>query len=259
MKVIAIDDEISSLQIFLKEIVAIDNLECKFFKDDPQNILEYVKNNDVCSAFIDINMPKINGIELAKKLISIVDDIKIVFVTGISLTKSDLPPSIQNKVLGFIYKPYSYNEVKYYVDLLSDNYTTMEIKMFGGFDCFVNKEIVRFSSAKSKELFALLITYNGRALEMNDAISQLWPDAPLDNAKKLYRDAVWRLRKALNEYNFNCVIFSRAQLLLNKARLRCDYWDYLATGKGNYNGYFCKSYDWSIDYLAELDDIKNKH
>ena len=257
MKVIAIDDEISSLQMFLKEIVTIDNLECKFFRDDPKSILDYVKNNDVCATFIDINMPNINGVELAKKIVEISKDTKIVFVTGINTTNDDLPILLQRKVLGFIYKPYSFNDVKYYVDLLNDKYMLMEIRMFNNFDCFLDGKVVKFSSAKSKELFALLVTYNGKTLEMGDAISQMWPETPIENAKKLYRDAVWRLRKTLSDYNFNCVTFSRAQLSLNNGRIKCDYWDYLKTGVGDYNGNFCKSYDWAIDYLAELDQIKN--
>ena len=258
MKVIAVDDEISSLQIFLKEIVSLDNLECKFFKDDSKQILDYVKQNDVSASFIDINMPGINGIELAKKLIEIHEDMQIVFVTGINIAEKDLPSSLRNNVLGFIYKPYSFLDVKRYVDWISNSYSCMEVKMFNSFDCFIEGKAVRFSSAKSKELFALAIAYNGKTLEMNDAISQLWPDTPIDNAKRLYRDAVWRLRKTLSEYNFNCVDFSRAQLKVNKNRIRCDYWDFIKTGEGNYNGSFCKSYDWSFDYQIELDIIAER-
>ena len=255
MKVIAVDDEISSLQIFLKEIVSLDELECKFFKDDQRQILDYVKHNDVTASFIDINMPGINGLELAKKLIDIHSEMKIVFVTGVNLGENDLPMEIKPNVLGFIYKPYSFLDVKRYVDLISNSYSCMEVRMFNSFDCFISGKLVRFSSAKSKELFALLLAYNGKTLEMNDAISQLWPDTPLDNAKRLYRDAVWRLRKTLNEYNFSCVDFSRARLRVNKSRIHCDYWDFVKTGEGNYNGVFCKSYDWSFDYQIELDII----
>ena len=258
MKVIAVDDEISSLQIFLKEIVSLDELECKFFKDDEKRILDYVRHNDVTASFIDINMPGINGLELAKKLIDIHKEMKVVFVTGINLNEKDLPSEMKPNVLGFIYKPYSFTDVKRYVDLISNSYSCMEVKMFNSFDCFIAGKVVRFSCAKSKELFALLLAYNGKTLEMNDAISQLWPDTPLDNAKRLYRDAVWRLRKTLNEYNFNCVDFSRAQLRIIKSRIHCDYWDFLKAGEGNYNGTFCKSYEWSFDYQMELDSIAQR-
>lgn len=257
MNIIAIDDEVSSLQIFLGQIIGIDDLEYKFFKDGVDQILDYVKKNDVAAAFIDVNMPNINGIKLAKKLISLNEGTKIVFVTGINVTKDDLPKEIQNNVLGIIYKPYTSNDVKQYVDIVSNNQTVMKVVMFDTFDCFINDEAVKFSSSKSKKLFALMIAYNGRTLEMSDAISQLWPDVALDKAKKLYRDAVWRLRKTLQDYNFPCVDFSRAAMKIIKNNIHCDYWQYISSGKGNYNGNFCKSYDWSMDYISELDVIRN--
>ncbi len=258
MNIIAVDDEISSLQIFLSQIISIDNLGYKFFKDDVDQIIKSVDEADVSAAFIDVNMPNINGVDLAGKLISHNPEIKIVFVTGINVTKDDLPDNIKENVLGFIYKPYTFEDVKRYVDIISHNKTTMQVKMFDTFDCFINGKTMSFSSSKSKELFALIIAYNGKTLEMNDAISQLWPDIPLDNAKRLYRDAVWRLRKTLQDYKFPCVDFSRAQSKIIKDNIKCDYWSYLKNGKENYKGNFCKSYDWSIDYVAELDEIKDK-
>lgn len=47
----------------------------------------------------------------------------------------------------------------------------------------LNDRIVRFSSNKSMELFALLLVYKGKNLSMSDAITQLWPDYDLDKAK----------------------------------------------------------------------------
>ncbi len=130
--------------------------------------------------------------------------------------------------------------------------------MFGTFECFIYHQIVLFSSTKSKELFALLLTYHGKSLSMSDAISQLWPDKDIEKSKILYRDAVWRLRRALKDISFNCVTFSKALLILNTKNISCDYWDYLANKNNDYNGEFLKSYDWSIIYQDNLDEIKER-
>ena len=256
MNIIIVDDEISSLQTFLTEIIDIKDIEYKFFYDNKDNIISYVKDNKIKSAFLDINMPNINGIDLACELIKIDPNFKIVFVTGLNTTKNDLPSEIVNNVLGFIYKPYDYNDIKYYLNLINNNTIILEAKMFNSFDCFINNDVINFSSAKSKELFALLLVYNGKILQMNDAISQLWPDKDIEKSKKLYRDAVWRLRKTLEEYNFSCITFHRGALILDKKNIKCDYWDYLQSKIDNYNGLFCKSYDWALDYSTELDEIK---
>lgn len=135
----------------------------------------------------------------------------------------------------------------------------MTVKTFGAFDCFLDGRLVKFSSSKSKELFALLIAYRGKALTMTDAISQLWPDSDTDKSKILYRDAVWRLRKTLAELHFECVCFKRACLMLDPSNIVCDYWGYINGENNDYNGEFMKSFDWSTPYLMHLDRISKFH
>ena len=140
---------------------------------------------------------------------------------------------------------------------IADRTRQMTVKTFGSFDCFIDSRVVRFSSSKSKELFALIVAYNGKTLTMNDAISQIWPDTDVEKSKKLYRDAVWRLRKTLSELNFDCVDFRRACLILNKSNICCDFWDYIARKNKDYSGEFMKNYDWSISYLPYLDSLNS--
>ena len=90
---------------------------------------------------------------------------------------------------------------------------------------------------------------------MTDAISQLWPDHELEKAKKLYRDAVWRLRKTLRDVGFNCVTFGRANLTLIKDNIRCDMWDYVEGDRLLYNGEYLKNYEWSLIYQTVLDAL----
>jgi two-component SAPR family response regulator len=255
MKIIVVDDEMSALHVFLTELIGKDGIEYKFFKDNENEILSYLVANKIDAAFLDIGMPNINGITLAEKLIKKNAGIKIVFTTGLTVDKDDLPQIVKANTLGFVYKPYDNNILTKYLSQIANQTPIMTVKMFGSFDCFIGDKIVNFSSNKSKELFALLLTYDGKGLTMNDAISQLWADHDLERAKKLYRDAVWRLRKTLEEINFNCVNFGRAQLAVVKDNISCDYWDYLKNGKGNYNGEFLKTYEWSIPIQSTLDTM----
>ncbi len=254
MKIIIVDDEITSLQVFLTEIINNNDIDYKFFKDNANEIIEYVKENDINCAFLDINMPNINGIELAGKLITINPKIKIVFVTGLSIEMKDLNQNLLDNVLGFIYKPYTYKDLDLYISMIASTKQKLICKMFNNFDCFLNGKLINFSSSKSKELFALLLTYNGKSLEMNDAISQLWPDKDLSKSKILYRDAVWRLRHTMSENNLDCITFKRAELVLNKENIECDYWDYLNNKNiKDIKGIFCKSYNWASEYLSEAE------
>lgn len=253
MKIIIVDDEMSALHTFLSDVIGKTDTEYRFFNDNERDITEYVSKNDVSAAFLDISMPNISGVDLAKKLLSLNPELRIVFITGLSITTDDLDETIRKHTAGILYKPYDADELRRLISTLERGVQKLTVRMFGSFDCFVGNSPVRFSSQKSKELFALLLAYNGKSLTMPDAISQLWPDIDTAKSKVLYRDAVWRLRKALGEINFNCVEFRRACLFLNKENIECDFWDFLNGNKTGYAGEFCKNYDWSIYYLPILD------
>ena len=258
MKIVVVDDEMYALQSFLNEIIDCD-VEYKFFKDDENAVLDYVTKNTVDAVFSDIGMPSINGLVLAEKLIDLRPDIAIVFITGMPITMSDLDEKVKANTLGFLYKPYNADKLAEFLNIIKKRTPTLSVKMFDGFDCFVDNKLVMFSSAKSKELFALLLTYNGKSLTMTDAINHLWENSELEKAKILYRNAVFRLRKTLNDIGVDCVGFERAMLTLDKTHIQCDYWDFLQSAEGAYRGEFCKCYDWSVEYLYELDRIAGKN
>ncbi len=253
MKLIVVDDEILSLHLFLDQIINNDNVEYKFFKDDLNLILNYVKNNDVDGAFLDIKMPNISGEDLAQELIKISPDIRICFITGLNITIDDLPEKIRKNVVGLIYKPVSLMELEAHINLIKNQTSVMVVKTFGSFDCFYNSRLVKFSSSKSKELLALLVVHRGKSLTMEQVITFLWPDKQIDKAKILYRDAVWRLRQTLQEIDFNCVNFSRASLSLNTKNIKCDYYDLLDKKSKHFPGEFLISYEWSIPFENELE------
>lgn len=260
MKIIVVDDEINSLHLFLDQIIANDDVEYKFFKDDPSLVLSYVKNNSVDGAFLDINMPNISGIELAKKILDISKKIKICFITGLNVTVDNLDESIKNNVLGIIYKPVSVLKLEHFISLMRNESSLIEVKTFGTFDCFVNGRLVKFTSSKAKELFALLVVNRGKSITMEQVITYLWPDKQIDKAKILYRDAVWRLRNTLQENSIDCVEFSRASLALKNKNIRCDYYDLLDGKDVYYPGEFLLSYEWSLPYESEIDYlIENKN
>ena len=88
MNVVVVDDEASALATFLVTVVNDTRIDYKFFQKDPREAIIYTKNNPVDAAFLDINMPVMNGVDLAEELIKAKPAIKIVFITGYSYEKS---------------------------------------------------------------------------------------------------------------------------------------------------------------------------
>lgn len=251
MRIIAVDDEMESLSNFLIQIINDKRVEYKFFLKNPLDCVSYCQNNPVDAAFLDIRMPVINGIDLAEKLIKINQDIKIVFITGFTYDEDEIKDRLGDNLLGFCYKPFDSEKLNFYISkLLADGKREIEFKTFGPFDIFLNGRAIPFKSTKAKELLALLVAYNGSTLTMENAISHLWPDKDLELAKKLYRDAIWRLRKTLKDDGVGDIVdFGKAKTVLRIDGIKCDYWDALKQGKEiDTNSFMCE-YDWASEFL----------
>jgi two-component system LytT family response regulator len=258
MKIIVVDDEIASLSLFLSHVINNDAIEYKFFKDHPKKAIDYVKENKVDGAFLDINMPEMDGIALGHELVKANPSIKIVFITGYAYDRQILMKDFGANLLGFAYKPYNGDDLNRFISAIFCNSTkpVLHFRTFGSFDLFVNERPLRFSSSKSKELLALLVAYDGSSVSMDEAICALWPEKNIDLAKRLYRDAVWRLRSVLKEAGLLFLVeFKRAVLVLHEEGCTSDYWNYLHEKKGIYDGKFLTGYDWSLDYQNQLDNL----
>ena len=256
MNIIIVDDEIEALHTFLDELLLESKLSLtyQFFKNDMNAILSYIKKEKVDGAFLDINMNNFTGVELAEKILEISPKTKIVFVTGFNFNLEQVEERIKKNVLGVIEKPVDIIKLERYLYQLANQTKTMKVEVFPTFDCYINNRLIVFSSQKSKELFAYLFVRHGKSVTMEEVITILWPDKPLEKSKILYRDAVWRLRQTLKENEFECVTFSRALLVLDSTNIMSEYYD-IITGKKKYKGQaFLISYEWSIYFESALKD-----
>ena len=82
MRIMAVDDEVFALEDFedtCRELGIQDEI-VKF--NNPLDALSYVAKNKVDIAFLDIEMPVIKGIELAKRIKALSQNTRIIFTTG---------------------------------------------------------------------------------------------------------------------------------------------------------------------------------
>ena len=82
MKIICVDDDsifLGSIVKMCEELPQID--EVRGFLD-PGSAMKWTENNSADIALLDINMPKMNGLQLAAHIRSVCPDISVIFVTG---------------------------------------------------------------------------------------------------------------------------------------------------------------------------------
>lgn len=262
MKIIAVDDEMSALNDFLYNIVDRPDIQSQMFLNDPQGAIVFAKEHQVDAAFLDILMPKMNGIELAKQLIKVCPKIRIFFITSYTFDEGEVAEQFGKNFSGFCYKPYDrdllgrqLNRLQEMVENRKD--PVVYIKTFDTFDVFVDGTPVVFRSKKSKELLAFVINCHGSYADMDLAANALWPNKDSDVGKISYRDAVWKLRKCLNENGLDTLVtFSRGSIKANLEAAKCDLWD-LLEGKSEVVSIvsYLPGYEWSASYEAEIMDL----
>ena len=258
MKIIVVDDELSALNTFLPNVVDDLNVECKMFMNAPRAALEYVRINKVDVAFLDIKMPEIDGVDLAARMLGLNPELKVVFTSAYARDEKAICERLNGKVVGFCHKPYSAESVRTLLASLKEETCSPKryLRTFDAFDLFVNGVAVDFSSAKSKELLALLTDARGSYVTMDTAIGNLWADRNVELGKRLYRDAVCRLRLTLKENGAEeLVTFERGRAVINTRFASCDMWDFIENG-GIFSGRYMPQYGWSIVTESMLEQMK---
>lgn len=259
MKIIVVDDEISALNTFLPNVIDDMGVECKMFMNAPRSALEYVRINKPDAAFLDIRMPEIDGVDLAERMLDVCPEIKIVFISAYAQDEDGIRERLKGRVAGFCHKPYGSEKLKRLLASLNSDAPQPKIflRTFDAFDLFVNGVAVDFSSAKSKELLALLADAKGSYVTMDTAIGNLWPDKNAELGKRLYRDAVCKLRLKLKELGIQeLVTFERGRAVINTHAASCDMWEFVKNG-GVFSGRYMPQYDWSIVTEATLVQLKS--
>lgn len=208
---ITVDDEFPNhflLKKFLEEKKQMKVLE-QF--SNPLSVLEKAALLQPDVAFIDIEMPEINGLELAERLQHICPSIQIVFVTAFSHYAVD---AFHVNAIDYLLKPIEKSEIKRVLKKLQSNkeqrrivdgalenviVEPCRINTLGCFDVFGphSKMPIQWMTSKVEELFAYLLLNIGRSVGKEELCDVLWPDTEHENGMMNLYSTVYRLRKTL--------------------------------------------------------------
>ena len=136
MIAIAVDDEALMLRALERAISASPDITDVIKFSDCEKALEYVKDNPVNVAFLDINMRGMGGLALATKIIELRPDCKIVFCTGY---EEYAIPAFKLHASGYLMKPISAEDVQGEIDNIKGvlkKTKLLRVKCFGNFEVF---------------------------------------------------------------------------------------------------------------------------
>lgn len=257
MKAIIVDDEVIMLKSFMRLSAGINGLNVVEQFSYPEDALEYVEQHKVDLAMLDVRMPGMSGIELAKKLRELRPEILIVFISAYDEYIRD-----SNLIGGdyYIVKPYKRETIEMMVQkmlLLSQRlHKEIYIQMFGRFMVLRDGNPIPLSG-KAKEILALVASRRGKEVSNEEIYSTLWEGREYSNYHmKVYYNALKRLKDLLEEEKLSNLLISTSRgQMINTALFDCDYYawqDGEMEARDRFEGEFLSEYSWGEYLLANI-------
>ncbi len=249
MKVLLVDDEqlqLIRLESAVKKVLPPETEILSY--SNPVAAIEQNSETKFDVAFLDIEMPKINGMQLAKKLKAINPSVNIVFVTAYSEYALD---AYKIHASGYITKPVNETKIReemeglrHPVEIARKN--KIYVKCFGNFEVFCNGVPLKFQRSKSKEVFAYLIDREGAAINVNELNAVLWEE----DHKSYLRILIADIQATLKEVGAGDVFIKRFnECFIDVSKADCDAYEYKNNNPDAirlYRGEYMIQYPWAL-------------
>jgi two-component system LytT family response regulator len=212
MKVILIDDE-KAMHLIMKRILAkVDDVEIVGSFLNTATAYSYLINHDVDLVFMDISMPKENGLEFATRLRESGSQTKLVFITShkeYALSAFDVyafdyivKPVNQERLHNTVLRALAdMRSVSLLPAKLAPVFDVVKFNCLGGIDIHSTQGVrVKWKSSKSAELFGYLLLHKGRLVSRARLIEDMFDGMPQKNAELYLNTTVYQLRKVLESF-----------------------------------------------------------
>ena len=252
MKIICVDDEPLALQYALAQCRLIPEVEQADGFTSGKQALEWLAGHEADIALLDIDMPGMDGIELAIRIRQLKPETAVIFLTAYSQYAVQ---AFSLHASGYLLKPVDREKLAaefIYAQSRGKRpgKARIEARTFGGFDLFADGKLVCFRKAKCKELLAFLIDRQGSAVTRAEVFSALWEDRVYDRPMQKQLDTVIRLlRETLREYGIEEIFSMKSgTMCIVPEMISCDAYRLFsgdADAVNSYHGSYMSSYSWA--------------
>jgi len=265
MYIIAVDDEylpLIDLEFAIKEAAPEANV---LSFESPSAAAQFGSENHIDIAYLDVNMPGLNGIELAKILKDKNPAVNIIFATGHDEYARD---AFSVQASGYLTKPITAESVADSLKYLRTPVETtpqpkLRVKCFGNFAVFSGSELLYFPRQKSKELLAYLVHKRGTSSTTKEISAVIYDDNEnTKSADKQIQTVISAMMKTLKEAGAEDVIVkTHNNLSIDVNKIDCDYYSFLENEPGTerlYMGEYMTNYAWAEFKTEYLDSVLDK-
>lgn len=206
IKVILVDDEKPALRMLEFLLKKFDGISIEGVYTNPLKAIEEIEEIKPQAVFLDINMPQLQGIDVASRILDIGPDTDIIFITAFDEYAVE---AFELHALDYLLKPVDPERMKKTIERLmkktpcfqESTGRKLRIKCLGQFEVVLeNQEPIKWRAEKTSELFAFLLHDRGRNHSKEEMLDKLWSEVdPEKSVKQLY-NGIYYIRKALEAY-----------------------------------------------------------
>lgn len=257
MHIIYVDDERPAIENFKFTVAGFPEIEQLNTFQSGEEALEFAKQHTVDVAFLDMEMPGIHGLGLAKVLKEYDSEIRIVFVTAFEQYALE---AFGVDATGYVLKPYTANDIR--KELAKCVYKPLPshrviIETMPRFKIIVDGVPLPTAGAKSREMMAFLVDRGEMGFTAGECISCLWPERKNDPSTLSLCRMTWkRLVGVLENAGVANVVYTlNNRRYIKTDAVSCDLYRILSgdkQAKRNYNGEYLSEYEWAEDRNAQL-------
>lgn len=240
LRVMVVDDEQPALDLLEKLLKSNGQIEIKGTFTRSKEAIEKLKAEKVDVVFLDIEMPYMNGIEVAEHILAIDPDIDIVFVTAYNQYATD---AFELNAIDYVLKPATGNRLNKTVERIVSRRsgekrgrsgdTRSDVSQFvclGRFEWMFGVEALapmKWRTSKERELMAYLVHHRGKFIPKDKILEDLWPNTGVEQAATFLHTCVYGIRKKLNGLGYKHALeYKNNGYLLELLDMRCDTDDF---------------------------------
>lgn len=225
--VLIVDDEQITIDRIKRLLKDIEDVRVTNTFTSPEKCLVFIEENRVQLAFVDIDMPGMTGLELAKRMSG---RIEVIFVTAYETFALE---AFDAGGVGYVLKPVRREMLAEQIQRYKARRSYQEsslpkltVRCFGGYEVRGRREgdLINFRTEKARQLFAYLLVHNGRPVAKYRLLDIFWRDMDEKKANSNLYTTWYNMKKCLGEFGLEEVLIKKGNMYsLDFSKIDCDF------------------------------------